>query len=406
MAAIPFDPFRTQARFAWRNRWARLRRDRVQAAVHAAALFALALLLGVPAWNARAGWGGAVADLLRQWPTAVWLVAVSVMASSFAARWRALHAAARHDWLAALPVAASRRRRRVQDALLLQAAGFAAIGSVLLLAAHAGALHFATFLFAIATALSLAWPLAWWRERRVAVAGAGDASSRAADRSGGTAGALVDSALQVRDAAAATDLRPVPSMRARETWSSVVADRGTGRLWRWQRLACGVALHGRTLAWGALAWLTVPMGGGFGAALVAGVAGISLAWLAGAWRRCLAVIPQAQRWLATQPMRPAQLLRAASGVPAVVLALAIAAVAGVPLALGVPALAAFAALALFAFGALQFAATAAERRRPARIALAFLVHAALLVGVLQAFPIAALPLWMVQMIMLLRRALR
>lgn len=394
MAATSFDPFRAQLRFAWRNRWARLRRERAQAGMHAAALLALALLLGVPVWNSRAGWGAAIEASLQQWPTAIWLAAVALMTWRFTATWLARRAAARHDWLAALPVARPLRRRRVRDAVLLQAGAFAAFGAMLLSASGGDARTHAFLAFAIATSLLLAWPLSWWRAR----SGAGDAAKRLAPLLTGPADRPAEPASRTQAAAA--------SARSRQTWSSVIADHGAGRLWRWQRLACGVALHGRTLAWGALAWLAVPMGGGVGALLVVGGAGISLALLTGAWRRSLAVIPQAQRWLEAQPIASARMLRATWAVPTLVLAVAIAAVAGVLIALGTSSLAAFAALALFAFGALQFAAAAAERRRPARIALTFVVHAALLVGVLQAFPIAALPLWMVQMTLLLRRALR
>lgn len=393
MAVTSFDPFRAQLRYAWRNRWARLCRERAQSGMHAAALLALVLLLGVPAWNSRAGWGAAIDSALQQWPTAIWLAAVALMTGRFTATWLARRAAARHDWLAALPVARSLRRRRVRDAVLLQAGVFAVFGAMLLSASDGEARTHAFFAIAIATSLLLAWPLSWWRARSAA----GDAAKAAVPFRPDTADTPVDPASRSQARA---------SSRSHQTWSSVIADRGAGRLWRWQRLACGVALHGRTLAWGALAWLAVPMSGGVGALVVVGGVGISVALLAGAWRRSLAVIPQAQRWLEAQPIASERLLRAIWAVPALVLAVAIAAVACVLIALGTPALAAFAALALFAFGALQFAATAAERRRPARIALTFVVHVALLVGMLQAFPIAALPLWVVQMTLLLRRALR
>ena len=400
MATMLFDPFRAQARHARRNRCSRLRREPAQTAVHGAALLALALLLAVPAWQTRASWGGAVAGLLQQWPAMVWLVAVAAMTGSCFATWRALRATARCDWLAALPVAPSMRRRCVRDALLRQAVGFAVLGSGVLFAAQAQAKALVLLGLAIVAALMLAacaTALSNWRD-----ASRGGASSSIAAARGITRTQAVRTGLAVAPDASHGERGD----GRRETWSSVVADQGTGRLWRWQRVACGVALHGRTLAWGGLAWLAVPMGSGLGTAFVAGVAGISLALLAGAWRRSLAVLPQAQRWLAAQPLTPARLLRATWAVPAFVLTLAVAAIVGVLLILGAPGLALFAALAMSAFGMLQFAATAAQRRDPARIALAFAVHAVLLVGVLQAFPIAAAPLWVMQMILLLRRALR
>ena len=136
------------------------------------------------------------------------------------------------------------------------------------------------------------------------------------------------------------------------------------------------------------------------------LAGLSAAWLSGAWRRSLAVLPQAQAWLAAQPMTARTLLRRAAAVPAGVLAAAVAAVAVLLAALATPALGAIAAAGLAMFGALQFAAVAAERRRPARAPLLFALHAVLLIGVAQALPIAALPLWCAQMALLLRSALR
>jgi hypothetical protein len=394
--ANDFDPFRAQAGYAWRNRWARLRRDGAQSAVHAAALLGLALLLGVPAWNARASWGGALADLLQRWPAAAWLVAVAVMASSLGATLQALRTSARRDWLAALPVAPAQRRRRARDAALREAAGFAIAGGAALLAAGSGPAAFAALAGAVAVAIGVVAGIEGMSVRR----GSGR-QDRTAPRDRGIA---LDSAR--REAIDARDSKSRNPTGVRNAWSSVIADRGVGRLWRWQRLACGVALHGRTLAWGALAWLAVPMGEGLGATFGVGVAGISLALLVGAWRRSLAVLPQAQRWLETQPLAAARMLRATCAIPGLVLALSIAAATAVLLALNAPGLAGFAALALFAFGALQFAASVAERRHPARGALVFLVHAALLVGVLQAFPLAAVPLWMVQMTTLLRRAVQ
>lgn len=380
-AMTGLDPFRAQSRLAWRNRLARWRREGAQTGVHAAALGGLAVLLGVPAWQARATWGGAIADALRQWPGATLAAATLVMATSFAATLRGLRTSARGDWLAALPVAPRLRSRRLRDAAMREASGFAALGTMLLVAAHASMPAFASFALALAAAMSLAWLATRSRFPMHAHSPAVHLIER------GVFGS------------------PKQELHGRFS-ASLVIDRGAGRLWRWQKLACGVALRGRTLAWGGLAWLAVPMGSGLGTVMTVGVAGLLLALMTGAWRRTLGVLPQAQAWLAPQPLAPARLLSGTAAVPMLVLAIAVASASGVLFALGTSALALFAALGMIASGVLQFGAVAAERAHPKRAPLVFLVHAVLLLGVLQAFPVAAMPLWAMQVTMLLRQALR
>ena len=361
MGLLVFDPFRTEARLAWGNRWARWRRDGGQTLFHAGALAALAALLVVPLVQSRAHWGASLATVLQQWPVAVWLVAVVFMAGRQAATFAAVRTHASRDWLATLPVPRALHRRRRRDAMLREALAHLALGGLLLLAARVGAVEYGAFAAALGVSLLFAPPLsriATHRRRRKAQAG------------------------------------------------SVIADHGTGRLWRWQRIACGVALRGRTLSLGALALLTPPMDSGIAVAAVVAVAGLMLALLSGAWRRSLAVLPQAQAWLAAQPLSSSRLLRGTWAVPAGVLACVIVAVGGVLAALGAWQLSAFAALSLLALGALHFAATAAERHHPRRAALAFLLHAMLLLAALQSFAPAALPLWVAQIVWLLRRALR
>ena len=361
MGLLVFDPFRAEARLAWGNRWVRWRRDGGQTLFHAGALAALAALLVVPLVQSRANWGASLASLLQQWPVAVWLVAVVFVTGRQAATLAAVRTHASRDWLATLPVPRALHRRRVRDAMLREALVHLGVGTLVLLSARAGASSYVAFAAAIVVSLVIAPPLsrvATHRRRLKAQAG------------------------------------------------SVIADHGAGRLWRWQRIACGVALRGRTLSLGALALLTPPMDSGIVVAAVVAVAGLMLALLSGAWRRSLAVLPQAQAWLAAQPLPSSRLLRGTWAVPAGVLACAIVAGGGVLAALGAWRLSAFAALSLFALGALHFAATAAERRHPRRATLGFLLHAMLLIATVQSFAPAALPLWVAQMVWLLRRALR
>jgi hypothetical protein len=128
--------------------------------------------------------------------------------------------------------------------------------------------------------------------------------------------------------------------------------------------------------------------------------------LGGAWRRVLAVLPQAQAWLGAQPLPGARLLLGTVGVPLLLVFVA-AGLIGIALrVLGAPALALGVGVALPALATLHYACVAAERHRPGRIGLSLAVHLALLLGLIQAQPPLALVCWPAQVVWLLRRAIR
>jgi hypothetical protein len=62
--------------------------------------------------------------------------------------------------------------------------------------------------------------------------------------------------------------------------------------------------------------------------------------------------------------------------------------------------------ALLLLAPLHWACTAAERRRPRRIGLQFATQMLMLAAIVQVMAVLALPLWIAQMWMLLKRAVR
>lgn len=363
MAATTFDPFRAQWRAHWHNRVARWRANVGETAFHGAALFALAGVLLWPLGRVVAGdaAGPQLQALIARWPLAMLggvLVASLLRQRHVLGVERGLQT--RH-WLATQPLPPSllqmrRRRRQWREALVHAVTA----GAVLLIAGAPW-----TWFAAPAVAVLAAMLLAAW----------------------------LPSPEHVRPAID-TRLRPAR------------IDRGVGRLWRWQAIDLGIAFRARSLAGGFLLMLLVPMGSGplaIGSVLACG---LSLAWLLTAWRRSMAVLPAAQAWLGVQPLRAASLLRDTAAVPALVLLLACLLVMGGFLLLGTPGLGGAIALGVVTLAGLDAGSVAASRHRPRRAGLLFAVHAALLVGVLQALPMAAPLLWCAQLAWLARRALR
>jgi hypothetical protein len=360
MATVSFDPFRAQQRLQWRNRIATWRADSTQSGVHAAALGALASLLAWPAWQGLQGVEPAAQLALQHWPSALALVA------GFGLAWQQAGMLARtrqrdaRDWLQAQPVAEALRRRRERDRRMRLALLQAGAGAMPLLAIDAARAASAWIVLAAVAAI-----VAPRLVRRPSQRGI-----------------------------------PRTALRAR------VASRGAGRLWRWQLIETAVALRGQRVAPGLWALLLIPMGSGVPVVLAVAAAGVVLALLSTAWSRSLGVLPQAQHWLAPQPLRGAALLHATLAVPGTILALACALVAGVLFELGTPRVAVFAVFALASLGALHFAACAAERARPRRIALRFALHAALWLAALQTLPPLLIASWPLQLGWLMRDAMR
>lgn len=362
--SIPvFDPFRAESAMLWRNRAARWRANAAETVFHALALLALAVLLlwPLPDLLARTDSATRVREALQQWPLAIALavfVAMLLRQHRVVAHERALQT--RH-WLALQPLQSrllrSRRDHRQRREALLQVG---AIALVLVAAdAHLHGIAVAALLATLALLLAPHLP-------------------------------------QRGDPQTATNLR----------LHSAVCDAGVGRLWRWQKIDIGIAFRGRSLAGGVLILLLVPMGSHPLTIAVTLLCGLAIAWLLTAWRRSVAVLPAAQAWLGTLPLRSARLLRATVGVPLLVLGVSMILLLIGFATLGASRFGAIAALGVLALGALHFACVAAQRRSPRRIGIVFAVQAGVLVAVLQAMPPLAPLVWLAQLAWLWRVAVR
>jgi hypothetical protein len=360
MDAAAFDPFRAERALHRHNRIAAWRGEAAQSLWHGLALLLLFVLLTPALLRAAEVLAPVLRSALSRWPVASALATTVLLAWPLARRLARSRESAARDWLAALPIAPALHRRRRRDVLLgamaLQLLG----GNVLLFVLGASVqVHLGLFACGFAAG-GLAIPLA----RRL-----------------GTAGAA-------------------------RWWGSRVSDPGRGRLWRWQRIEAGAALRGRALAFGVWVLLLVPIGSGPFVVISVAAAGLLLAALATAWRRMIGVLPQAQAWLAPQPLSGVRLLRATALLPAALLVAGASLLALLLLALDTPGLALAAAGGVLMLGSLQFACVAAYRAQPRRAGLQLLVQVALLVAVTQAFAPLALPAWLLQLLVLLRRAAR
>lgn len=368
MMPAPFDPYLAQRRCLWRNRVARWRQARGETVFHAAIWLTLIVLAGMAAiaLDGRRDLANAIVALVRQHPWA-WLLAWgSLIAMQVRTRlldWQGRDAA---GWLAVQPVA-SRVRARERRRAMWRCVWPHALGGVLL------------FGF-----LRLPWP-AW----------------------GGLVFMLAMAAVagvlwaQWRPSQGARDTH----LRGNHATARSPRTEGRGRLWRWQMLEAFAGIGPRALRHGLWMLLLVPMGTGAFAAALALATGLSLAAFFTAWRRCLEVLAQAERWLGAQPASWRFWL---SGL-IVPLALAAfgAGVTGSGLAaLGAVRVAAWIGSGLFALAMLQALCALAWRRTPARIALASALHVALLGAAWQAFAPLIAPLWLAMCVRLAYRGLR
>lgn len=361
MTALSFDPYRAEQHLRWRNRMTQWLAEIGQTVLHGVALAALFALLLVPLSQVVASAAPIANAALAKWPWTLGLVASIVMALRHAQRLVALRARQAREWLVAQPVAHWMQTRRQRDQILSDALWHVLLGLVVLLSIDAHVATLAGLLGCACLSAALAIPLS----HRLAA-------------------------------------RAPPSGYL----GSRIPDAGIGRFWRWQRIETGVAVRGRSLGFGMWALLLVPMGSRPFHVVAIAMAGLALAALSTAWHRSLGILPQAQAWLAAQPLSGARLLRATFAVPLVVLTTSVAVIGLVLIALGTPVLAAFNALGLIAVGSLQFACAAATRAQPRRMLMLFLVNLALLIGVLQALPPLAALCWPLQLWLLLRQAAR
>ena len=360
MTVADFDPYRAESRLRWSNRWFQWRADPGQATFHVLAGVALLAVLSLPIPRVIDDFAPLARDALQRWPGPLVVLTVGVLGLRHAQRLASLREHQAQEWLAALPIAAWMQRRRQRDCLLREGLLHLGVGLTALWAIAATTSAAAIFVACAIVATLVAAPL----------------SQRLARRS----------------PAAAQGVR--------------FAVTGTGRLWRWQQVETGAALCGRSLSFGIWALLLVPMGSGPIGVVAVACAGLLLAMLSTAWTRSLSVLPQAQAWLAPQPMSGAVLMCATWIVPLLTLLAAAGLIGGLLAALGAFGLALMAGLTVIGIGSLHWACVAATRARPQRAALEWLVHITLLVAVLQAAPPLIALCWPLQMAVLLRRAAR
>jgi hypothetical protein len=361
MTAIGFDPFRAERAARWRNRLARWRVDLSQTLLHLLALVVLAVLLLSWVLPQVASLAEPARSILQRWPLPIAALLLALFASRQAQRRARLQQREQREWWAAQAVAASARTARRRELQWLEALGQWLLGSALLWGVGAS------------------WPAHLVLLGLVAL------------------GALISLPLARRS---------VARERRREALRARWQDPGRGRLWRWQRIETGVALRGRPLALGLWALLLVPIDSGPGVVLGIGVAGALVAILGTAWQRTLDVLPQAHAWLRAQPAAGGDWLRASLALPLLVLAVALLLLTALLVALGTPMLGVALAATLAALAGLQFACTFAWRAEPRRIALHVTLQVVLLLAMVQAVAPLALPLWLLQVLWLLRRGVR
>lgn len=368
MRAYPFDPYAAQRRCLWRNRIARWRQAPGETAFQAAIWLALAVLSGtaVAALAGRRDLADGVLALTQAAPWA-WLLAWGgLIAMRVRLRVRGWESRDAAGWLGAQPVAARARQGARTRVVLCCVVPHALAGALLFafLRLPWTAWGWLLLMLVVAPAAGVAW--ARWRRpsaERATRAEAGDAA--------GTSRHLA----------------------------------GRGCLWRWQMREALAGIGPRALRHGLWMLLLIPVGAGALAAGLALATGLALAAYLAAWRRGLEVLVQAERWLGAQPLRPRFWL-SGLGVP-LALAAPGAVAAGFALAaLGAARVAPWIGFALFALAMLQALCTLALRRTPARIALAFAAHLALIGAVWQAFPPLLAPLWLGMCLRLVHRGIR
>lgn len=179
---------------------------------------------------------------------------------------------------------------------------------------------------------------------------------------------------------------------------------GQGSLLRWQWQQLGSCLSPKRLAPLWLVWLAIPMGPA-SLALIAAYLMLLLSLLQ-AWTISLNLIPQAHAWLRWQPVAPRRWLIQACGLPLALLGAACLTLA-IPTWLGGKAVMLWWLLpSVVALAALHLCCALAYRPQPRRIERQFGVHALLLVACIQALPPALPLIWLLQITVLLRRAIR
>lgn len=368
MTGYPFDPYAFQRTCLWRNRMARWRQAPGETAFHAAIWLALTFMLGAAAVSlaARRDLADGLLALTRPAPWA-WLLAWGgLIAMRVRERERERERRDAAGWLAVQPVAARVRARERMRAVLAGAWPHALAGALL---------------FGFLRLPREAW--GWLALMLVAASAAGAAWARWRRPS-------ADRAARTEAASAAGRSRHFA---------------GRGCLWRWQAREALAGIGPRALRHGLWMLLLIPVGASALGAALALASGLLLAAYLTAWRRGLAVLLEAERWLGAQPAR-ARFWLSGLIVP-LALALLGAGVAGFALAaLGAVRTAPWIGAALFAVAMLHGLCALALRRTPGRIAPALVLRLTVLGAAWQAFAPLLAPLWLAMCLRLLHRGTR
>ncbi len=358
MTAI-INPYRLEQRLHWRNRMAHWRAQPGESVFHALAWAVLCVVAVALLWQS---WPRLLEGLelaIMRWPSALLLVAVLILT-----QWQALALQAQRQrwarhWLIAQPIAESRRRRVLIEQALIRAGLQMLAGGVVLAGTRAAVPNVSIWIGLVLLATVLGWQGARRSARKRATA-----------------------------------------MPRATVWLAS----GRGSLSRWQISAAMASLAPRSMS--RLLWLLLLVPTGDWTAFMFAAVVLALGIAVAAWSRMLAVLPAAQAWLTPQPLPPRRLLQSCVLLPLMLLLSVAAALMALFTALGSARLCLPILAALLLLATLHWACTAAERRRPRRIGLLFTTQVLVLAAMAQAVALLVLPLWIAQMLWLLKRAVR
>ncbi|MCB1552476.1 MAG: hypothetical protein KDJ14_01615 [Xanthomonadales bacterium] len=359
MGTTFYDPYAAVMHAEWRERARRWRARPGESVFHLAGL--LALLGAGVAMALRAGPPllDSAAALWARYPEAAALAFLGAAASS---GWQASRRAIQiwtTDWLAAQPTQPAVHRRRLRGIWLRQGLAWALPGAAV---------------------------LAW------------------ADAETGPRIALPVGLLLAAGVGGRWAQRPPRAASQRTRRVTPFASRGRGTMSTWQLAEAGATLAPARLAPLLLVLLLMPRGPWtmiLPALLL--VIGLSLAH---AWQRSVAVIPRAEAWLQTQPVRAGRWLRDAAALPTLLGAALAGLTAAVIWKLSGGYFAALTGIGVLALLALIWAVTVRWRRTPRHIGMHVAAQGMLLALVAQSLPIAAPALWAIQMVWLVRKGWR
>jgi len=358
MPTTHFDPYAAQARLLWSNRVSQWRAQPGEAGFNAAAWLAM---LGALGWIAARQLDSLAAGLIwlrtQQPLLALALAALCSLLDQWQSRRRQRRVLATH-WLSAQPVSASvlwRRRWLSCAGRMLAAAGAAA-------------------------------PLL------VMAQGNGDDALMLAACC--LPAAILGNRLGDID-------RPTRLRRRRET---AFTSHGVGSIPRWQWIEAGASLAPFRLAPMLLLIVLVPRGPA--ALAVIALALVMLATAINGWLRGVWVFVLAENWLGVQPLSTRTWLLPAIRLPLLQLLVASLALALLAMANDARVLAILLGVGLPMIGCLYLAVVASGRAMPRRVPLRFGVQLTVLIASSQAFAPLMPAVWLIQMVVLLRRSLR